>query len=45
MLGEELDRQVQSYLLDLRCNGAVINSSIAIAVVQGIVINCNRTYY
>jgi len=39
MLGEELDKQVQSYLLDLRCNGAVINSSITIAVAQGIVTN------
>ena len=39
MLGEELDKQVQSYLLYLRCNGAVINSSITIAVAQGIVTN------
>ena len=39
MLGEELDKQVQSYVLDLRSNGAVINSSITIAVAQGIVTN------
>ena len=38
MLGEELDKQVQSYLLDLCCNG-VVNSSITIAVAQGIVTN------
>ena len=39
MLGEELYKQVQSYVLDLRSNGAVINSSITIAVAQGIVTN------
>ena len=39
MLGEELDKQVQSYVLDLRSNGAVITSTITIAVAQGIVTN------
>ena len=39
MLGEQLDKRVQSYVLDLRSNGAVINSSITIAVAQGIVTN------
>ena len=39
MLGEELDKQVQSYILELRSNGAVINSLITIAVAQGIVTN------
>ena len=39
LLGEELDRQVQSYILDLRDNGAVINSTITMAVAQGIVNN------
>ena len=39
LLGEELDSQVQSYVLDLHCNGAVINSSITIAVAQAIVTN------
>ena len=34
-----MDKQVQSYLLGLRCNGAVINSLITIAVAQGIVTN------
>ena len=41
MLGEELDKKVQSYVLGLRSNGAVINSSITIAVAQGIVTNYN----
>ena len=41
MLGEELDRQVQSYVLDLHNNGVVINSSITIAVAQAIVTNYN----
>ena len=35
--GEELDKQVQSYILDLCSNGAVISSLITIAVAQGIV--------
>ena len=39
MLGGELDKQVQSYVLDLRSNDAVINSSVIIAVAQGIVTN------
>jgi len=38
ILGEELDKQVQSYLLDLRCSNAVVNSSITIAVAQGIIV-------
>ena len=37
LLGDELDRRVQAYILDLRSNGAVINSTIVIAVAQGIV--------
>jgi len=41
MLGEELDKQVQSYLLDLHYNGAVVNSPITIAVAQGIATNYN----
>lgn len=32
ILGEQLDKQVQSYVLDLHSNGAVINSSLTIAV-------------
>ena len=39
LLGDELDRQVQSYILELRNNGGVINSAITIAVAQGIVTN------
>ena len=39
LLGEELDRQVQLYILDLRDNGAVINSTITMAVAQGIINN------
>ena len=32
MLGEKLDEQVQSYVLDLCSNGAVINFSITVTV-------------
>ena len=38
-VGDELDRQVQSYILELRKSGGVINSAITIAVAQGIVTN------
>ena len=47
MLGEELDKQVQSYLLNLRCNGAVTDFLITIAVAQGNVTNydSNMLFY
>ena len=45
LLGDELDSQVQSYILELRNNGGVINSAITIAVAQGIVTNFDTNYY
>ena len=37
MLDEELDKQVQAYLAELRSNGCPINTVIAIATARGIV--------
>ena len=37
LLGEELDKQVQAYLAELRSNGCPINTAIAIATAHGIV--------
>ena len=37
LLGQELDRQVQAYLISLREAGGVVNTSIAIAAPMGIV--------
>ena len=37
MLGEELDKQVRTYLKSFRENGAVVNTAIAIACAQGII--------
>ena len=39
LLGEGLNSQVQSCVLDFHSNGAVINSSITITVAHGIVAN------
>lgn len=39
MTGEEIDVQVQRYLLDLRGRGCVVNTHIAIAVGEGILSN------
>ena len=39
MTGEEIDVQVQRYLLDLRGRGCVVNTRIAIAVGEGILSN------
>lgn len=36
MTGEETDRQVQHYLTELRKKGCIINTSVAIAVGEGI---------
>ena len=36
MLGEDLDRQVQAYLLELGKVGGMINNAIAIASARGI---------
>ena len=36
LLGEELDRQVQAYLLRLRESGCVVNSSIVLGAARGI---------
>ena len=37
LLGEELDKQVRSYLTSFRENGAVVNTAIAMACAEGIV--------
>ena len=39
LVGDELDKQVQQYLTDLRKRGCVINTRIAIAVGEGILLN------
>ena len=39
MLGEELDKQVQSYLIALRERGGVVNTAIVLACAEGIVKN------
>ena len=39
LIGDELDKQVQQYLTDLRKRGCVINTRIAIAVGEGILLN------
>ena len=37
LLSDELDKQVQSYLLQLRDNGSVVNTNVAIACALGLV--------
>ena len=39
LVGDELDKQVRQYLTDLRKRGCVINTRIAIAVGEGILLN------
>ena len=39
LLGEELDKQVQAYLISFRKSGAVINTAIAMGCAEGIVRN------
>ena len=39
MTGEEIDKQVQHYLTDLRKKGCIINTSVTIAVAEGILLN------
>ena len=39
LVGEDLDKKVQAYLKDLQSRGCVVNTSIAIAVGTGIVMN------
>ena len=39
MTGEEIDKQVQHYLTDLRKRGCIINTSVTIAVAEGILLN------
>jgi len=39
MTGEETDKQVQHYLTELRKRGSIINTSVAIAVGEGILLN------
>ena len=39
LLGEELEKQVKTYLIALRTNGAVVNTAITIACAHGIVIS------
>ena len=39
LLGEELDKQVRAYVTNLRDNGAVVNTAIAVSCAEGIVKN------
>ena len=39
LVGDELDKQVQRYLNDLRKHGCVINTRIAIAIGEGILLS------
>ena len=39
LLGDELDKQVKSYIRYLRERGAVVNTAIVLGVAQGIVRN------
>ena len=41
LLGEELDKQVQAYLTELRANGGPVNIAIAIVTARGIVKDAN----
>ena len=41
LLGEELDKQVQAYLSELRANGGPVNTAIAIATAREIVKNAD----
>ena len=41
LIGEELDEQVREYIRELRREGVVINSDVAIAVGTGIIMNSN----
>ena len=41
--GEEIDQQVQHYLTDMRKRGCIVNTSVAIAVGEGILLNKNPT--
>ena len=39
LLGEDLDRQVRTYLTDLRSNISPVNTAIALGIAEGIVKN------
>ena len=39
MTGEETDKQVQHYLTELRKRGCIINTSVTVAVGEGILLN------
>ena len=39
LLGEDLDRQVRTYLTDLRANGSPVNTAITLGVAEGIIKN------
>ena len=41
--GEELDQQIQHYLTDLRKRGCIVNTSVAIAVGEGILLSKNQS--
>ena len=42
LLSDELDKQVQSYLLQLRDNGSVVNTNVAIACALGLYSETSR---
>ena len=39
MTGDETDKQVQHYITELRKRGCIINTTVAIAVGEGILLN------
>ena len=41
--GEEIDQQIQHYLTDLRKRGCIVNTSVAIAVGEGILLSKNQS--
>ena len=43
LLGEELDKKVQQYLLKVREGGGAVSAQIAIASARGILLHCDRS--
>ena len=41
--GEEINQQIQHYLTDLRKRNCIVNTSVAIAVGEGILLSKNRS--
>ena len=41
--GEEIDQQIRDYFTDLRKRGCIVNTSVAIAVGEGILLSKNQS--